>query len=279
MEEICGDVWGGQDYVPGEWVAWSANPDNQLYLVEINGRPAGAYNLRLNFVAPDSGWVQAVRVSSTFRRQNVAAAIIEHAIETCRAQGLKALCYVTAEENAPMHRLAQRYDFRHVGNFLSNYYAQTTLPKPAVQPYRLVTTSEFDGAYNLVSNSPEYQATESLYSVAWHWKSLSIDALRQHIERREVYSLTGMLKALAILTRDEYEENSYWLSYLAGEEAARVALLQELTRKVAALTPPDQPINFSVLLPQTGLNEAALQQANFVPSEHEAVLWLYELGL
>src|SRR6185312_16909544 len=91
---------------------------------------------------------------------------------------------------------------------------------------RLVTTSEFDEAYRILLESPEFQLGHGIYCNCWTWKPLDMDTFRQHLERREVYCLTGALKVLAIMARPESE--SYWIAFLAGEASAKLPLLQEL---------------------------------------------------
>src|SRR5438270_8573028 len=86
VEKICADVWGGEDYVPYQWNNWAADPQNQLYLFELEGKPAALYCLRLGIAGPTSSWIQGVRVASAFKRRGLAARIIEHAIETSVAQ-------------------------------------------------------------------------------------------------------------------------------------------------------------------------------------------------
>ncbi len=276
VNTICADVWGGSDYVPSIWLEWIAQPNNQFYLFELEGQPAALYCLRLGLAEPGSSWIQAVRVATSFKGRGLAAAIIEHAITTSRELGFHVLRYTTAHTNTPMHRLADRYGFRHIGNFLSYHFKGLLPPKPSGLTSRLVTTAEFDGAYGLVTASAEYRATEGFYCDNWLWRPLDIENLRGHIERREVFTLNGALRALAILTKDE--EGFFWLPFLAGEPQARTALLTAMLHKVSCLSPQEQ-VELAVLLPQTPVIESLLTKAGFAPDGHEPIMFLYELML
>ena len=279
VQEVCASIAGEQgDYVPYSWPEWAADDRNQLFLVEAEGRPAGLYCLRIGLAGPGSGWIQGVRVAAAFQRQGLAAEIVRHAVKTSRQQGLTVLRYATNEANTPMHRIAARFNFRHVGSYLSQIGQRKNLsPVTTGLSYRLVTTSEFDGAYYQIVNSAEYRATDGFYCDGWWWKPLSIENLRQHIERREVFSLTGALKTLAIFTR--YDEDSYWLSFLTGEQAASQQLLAHLVKKGLAYTPPDHDHIMTALLPDTNFSRTLLEQAHFVPDAEEPVFWLYQLPL
>ena len=278
VTEICQAVFGGDDYIPHVWEKWTADPRNLGFIVELNGQPAGVFFLRQEIAGPTTGWLQGVRVAPPFRKQGAARFILEQAIQKSRELGLEVVRYATARDNLPMHRLAGLYGFWHVGNFLMyNYEIKDEPPRANPLASRLVTTSEFDEAYRLILESPEHQLGHGIYCNVWNWKPLDMDTFRQHLERREVYCLTGALKVLAIMARPE--SDSYWISFLAGEASAKLPLLQELVRKVSKSVVPDQPLEFVAQLIQTPTNEALLAQAGFEPEKHEPVLALYELKL
>lgn len=278
VTQICSDVYGGNDYVPEMWEEWTASPQSRGFIVEMHGQAAGLYFLRLDVAGSSTGWLQGVRVEAAFRKQGVARFILEQAILQSRELGLDFVQYVTAQDNLPMHRLAGLNGFWHVGNFLNyNFEKGEVAPRGNARASRLVTTSEFDEAYHILLESPEYQLGHGIYCTTWNWKPLSLDIFRQHLERREVYCLTGALKVLAILHRAETA--SYWITFLAGDTASKLPLLQELARRVTKHILPGQPFEFTAQLIQTPINEALLKRAGFEPDKHEPVMSLYELKL
>jgi GNAT superfamily N-acetyltransferase len=278
VKQICADVYGGNDYIPELWEEWTAIPQNRPFIVEMDGQPAGLYFLRLGVARSNTGWIQGVRVAASFRKHGIARFILEQAIRQSRELGLGYLQYATAQDNLPMHRLAGLYNFHQIGNFLNfNFKSGKTLAHGSALASRLVTTSEFDEAYRLLLESAEYRLGHGIYCNAWNWKPLDLDTFRQHLERREVYCLTGALKVLAIMHRAE--NDSYWIAFLAGELTARLALLQELAGRVTKRMVPDQNFEFTAQLIQTPNNEAILKQAGFEPDEYEPVISLYELNL
>ncbi|HEX2913265.1 MAG TPA: GNAT family N-acetyltransferase [Chloroflexia bacterium] len=277
VKTICADVHDGDDYVPHVWTEWASNPANHLYIFELDGKPAALYCLRLGLAGPGSGWIQGVRVARAYQRQGIAAVLIQHAIERSRTFDLSVLRYTTAADNVPMHRLAESSGFQHAGIFMNYPFVKLDPPPHTPLPARLVVPSEFDGAYNMIINSVEYLTTNGFYCDAWLWKPLSIDALREHIERCEVYSPTGALTALAIMTRSS--DGSFWLPYMVGEAQAQRVILASLVKKVLSLTPPQQEINFCAQLPHTLNNEQLLTQFGFAPDSIEPYMWLYELVL
>ncbi len=278
VAQICSDVYGGSDYIPEMWEEWTASPQNKGFIVEMDGQSVGLYLLRLNVAGSDTGWIQGVRVATAFKKQGVARFILEHAIRQSRELSLNFIQYATAQDNLPMHRLAGLYGFWHVGNFLNyNYVRGQVSPHGNARASRLVTTSEFDEAYRLLLESPEHQLGHGIYCNTWNWKPLNMDTFRQHLERREVYCLTGALKVLAILCRAE--NDSHWIAFLAGDTASKLPLLHELARKVTKNILPDQQFEFTAQLIQTPANEALLKQAGFEPDNHEPIMSLYELNL
>ena len=278
VKEICADVYGGNDYIPGAWEEWLAHPNNKGFIVEVDGQAAGVYFLRLGWVGSNRAWLQGVRVKTSFRKLGVARYILEQAIRQSRELNLHSLQYATSRDNHAMHRLAGLLGFWHAGNFLNyNLKPYDIPPRGNALASRLVTTSEFDESYRLILESEEYGLGHGIYCNAWKWKALDLDVFRQHLERLEVYCLVGALKVLAILRRTE--EGEYWLAFLAGEPASRLPLLLELARRVSKNSLPGQSLQFTAQTIQTQANEALLQQAGFNPDSHEPVMSLYELTL
>ncbi len=278
VKEICADVYGGNDYIPGAWEEWLAHPNNKGFIVEVNGQAAGVYFLRVGWTGANIAWLQGVRVKTFFRKRGLGRYILEQAIRQSRELNMHSLQYVTAQDNQPMHRLAGLLGFWHVGNFLNyNFERYDIPPRGSAIESRLVTTSEFDEAYRLILGSDEYRLGHGIYCNAWHWKVLNLDVFRQHLERREVYCLVGALKVLAILCRAE--DGGHWLAFLAGEQASRLPLLLELARRVAKNVLPGNEFQFAAQVVQTPANKELLQQAGFKPDGHEPVMSLYELNL
>ena len=280
VKTICADLSGGYDYIPQVWKEWVADPQNQAYIFEVGGEAAALYFLRLGIAAPKASWIQGVRVATAFKRRGLAAALIQQAEETSRQQGYEVLRYATAQQNAPMHRLANHYGFRHTGNFMNYHYElKPSVSERAAPALRQSGLSELEAAYTLITNSAEYQATESFYALAWLWKPLTRELLAQHIQRGEVFSLADGLEALAIVAKEpEIEEQHYWLAFIAGQEAALQLLLPSL---LSQLIWSQAGATIEALIPQTQSSEKLLLENGFIPDEEEAVMWLYEkpLGL
>jgi RimJ/RimL family protein N-acetyltransferase len=277
VKDICADVGGGRDYVPYVWNEWAADPQSQLYLFELEGQPAAIYCLRLGFAGPDSSWVQGVRVATAFQKRGLAAAIIEHAIVTTQNLKLNVVRYSTAEYNTPMHRLAERYGFHLTGKYMGALLTKS----PTVEAnlaYRPVSITELDEAYRMITASDEYQASEGFYCVAWCWRPLSREVLREHIEKGQVLKPEGVFTALAIVSEGE-DEASYWLSFLAGEPADQEALLTGIITRLAGQATPGQKFIIDALLPQTTWIETLLQKTGFTSYEDDPVMCLYELVL
>ncbi len=277
VQQICADVWNGQDYVPQAWPRFVQESQTQAYILELDGEQAGLYCLRTGLAGPGTAWIQSVRVASRFKKRGLAAAIIQHSITTSSLQNLKVLRFVTAGDNAAMHRLAEQFGFRFIVNFLDYRFEPANIASIAAQSWRFVTTSEFDEAFNLVINSVEYRLSEGFYANQWWWKPLNIDRLRQHLEKKEVYSLNGTLRTMAIMSQDE--EGGSWLSLLTGKMVDQQNLLVALTRMVAATATANQDVKLSGLFIQAEHTESIIKAVGFVPDANEPLMSLYELPL
>ncbi len=282
VREICAEVWGGTDYVPEVWPEWIADPKHQVYVFELDERPVAFYYLERDGSGPGTVWIGGVRVWSAYRGRGLAAAILEHAIATSRAQGFQFARYMTAQQNTPMHRLAERFGFRLVNQYLGgNYGGGQSIEQPVDQPVdpiafiQNVTLNEMDAAYRLITASAEYKASEGLYTLYWHAKPLTAEALREHIEQGEVWKLAGPLEALAIADRDY----SLWLGFLVGSPASQLTLVSGLTALIDRQAPTAEKIELETMLVNTPQNETLLQKTGFTPYEDEPVMCLYEFKL
>ncbi len=275
VDAICADVWGGEDYIHYVWAEWVADPENLTFVLELDGQVAGLYCLRLGFAGPNSGWLQGVRVGTAFKRRGLAGFIFEQAIATSRAQGLAFVRYSTAQDNTPMHLLAERYGFRLVSNFLKYDY-DSSRPVASGESVRAVLPSELEKAYELITSSAEYKASEGFYCADWHWRPLTREILNDHIEKGEVFSLKEPLEALAIAVKGEEET---WLALLAGSAHSQQVLLNGLIAQSFGSTRGDQPVTLRTMLPQTALTENLLKLSGFVLPEHEPVMCLYQLEI
>jgi GNAT superfamily N-acetyltransferase len=106
--EITKDVWDGRDYIPRVFDRWVSDAGSSFQAAEIEGVVVGLQRLRP--YAPRLMWYEGLRVASEHRRQGVARAMLEAAIEESREQHFREIRLGTRD--LPAVRLFESAGFR-----------------------------------------------------------------------------------------------------------------------------------------------------------------------
>ncbi len=284
VEELCKDVWDGHDYIPSVWQDWLNNPLNLVFVLELDGQLAALYCLKLQMSETDkAGWWQGVRVATRHKRHGLAGRLLEHVIAESRAHGLTSLRYATAVPNAPMHRLAQKHNFRCISPYSfalaprleGNYVEETAFQSKALQ------ASDFEAAWAFIQTSSDWEKGEGIHCDAWVWTKLEAELLRQWLEKGWVYGCfkSDKLAALA-LTRHENEPDNSWLfvTWLDGTLAAIGVLIRYLWAEATAKAAEKQQNVLDIMTIQEDERDELFHSLGFVFEPGEQMR-LYEFRL
>jgi GNAT superfamily N-acetyltransferase len=96
--QLTRDIWDGHDYVPRVFDDWVADSGAAFQAAEVDGVVVGLQRLRP--YAPGLVWYEGLRVASTHRRQGVARALLESAINEAKEQGFREMRLGTANPDA-----------------------------------------------------------------------------------------------------------------------------------------------------------------------------------
>jgi GNAT superfamily N-acetyltransferase len=98
ITEMTKEVWDGHDYLPRVFDRWVADAGAAFEAAEVDGVVAGVQRLRP--FAPGLMWYEGLRVAPEHRRQGVARAMLQAAIEEAREQGFHEIRLATRDEPA-----------------------------------------------------------------------------------------------------------------------------------------------------------------------------------
>lgn len=110
VEEIAAGVWNGRDYVPRVFDRWVSDAGAAFEAAELDGVVVGVQRLRA--YAPGLVWYEGLRVAEDRRRQGIARAMLQAAIDEAREQGLREMRLATRDE--PAVRLFESAGFRRL---------------------------------------------------------------------------------------------------------------------------------------------------------------------
>lgn len=261
--EMVATVWDGGDYLPKIWDAWLADAGGPLLIGELDGRPAAV--AKLSALGPDEDWFEGLRVAPEQRGRGFARAMLLRCVELSRERGARVLRYMTAEENAPMHRIGDDLGFRLV--YAPMWYKAS--PR-AGAPAAGVPPKRFEDLLHDLADSPLLARTGGLYTYDWCTFELTEERLRAHIERGEVVSLEdGGAWAIAVPNG----RGGVWLAHVEGQGSN----LERMCLAIRAGLEPGDDAYARALLPMDAPHIRALQAAGFADEGHQ--MRVYELRM
>lgn len=110
VTEITKDVWEGRDYIPRVFDRWVSDSGATFQAAEVEGVVVGLQRLRP--YAPGLVWYEGLRVASEHRREGIARAMLEAAIDESREQSFREIRLATRD--MPAIRLFESAGFRRV---------------------------------------------------------------------------------------------------------------------------------------------------------------------
>jgi predicted PurR-regulated permease PerM/GNAT superfamily N-acetyltransferase len=282
VEAICAKIWEGDDYVPEIWNDWLADPYGELVVAELGGRAVGIAKLtRLSpgalssgalFLANDEWWLEGLRVDPAYRRRGVATRLQTHLVEKAHQIGRGTLRFGTHSDNESVHRMATRNGFCRLATY--QHYRADSLPATDAPPLRQLTEADLPAAWELVNDTPRYEASGGLYEDLWTWKNLTQERLAHHLAAGDVWGadLHGELASLALICG--IGENKVNVGHIDGKEEALAMILQGLRGLAAQRGCAEvrfKPVAEPALL-------AAVEAAGY-ERHRDNSLWIFELQL
>ncbi len=225
-------TWPWGDYVPDSLDAWISDPETLLRVAVASGERVVALQ-RYECLNERECWLSSLRVHTQYRGMGIAALLLEDAIATAQAQGIRTLRYATEVANDAIQRLSQDHQLRPRGTWLS---FQRRLDAAACEIGRGrrslgETTSALGSEDRQRILSLLHAAGHTLYVVDWVWRDLDDTALSRLIEAKGVlFSRSGVGGwGLALVSRDSREAIE---ATLYGADAVCTnALLDHLQRQ------------------------------------------------
>jgi GNAT superfamily N-acetyltransferase len=271
VETLCAQIWEGEDYVPGVWDEWLADPCGQLAVAELEGQVVGF--AKLSCLANDEWWLEELRADPGHRRQGVAGRLHAHLVEEACHIGRGVLRFGTHSLNEPIHRIAARDGFRRIATY--RLYRADPLPVGAALSLRRLTGMDVPTAWALIGGSRRHQAASGLYETAWKWKNLTRERLAHHLGADDGWGITDgdelTALALACWVRDR---DILHVGYVDGSEEALVTALRGLRGLAAQLDYTEvrfKPVDEPVLV--------AAAEASGYERSWDRDIWIFELPL
>ena len=260
-------TWEWGDYIPLVWERWLTEADGRLLVTTVSGQPVALGHVVM--AAPGEAWLEGLRVDPAYRQTGLATGMTRRLVKETGQLGADVVRLATLASNTAMCRLAAGLGFRKVASFVF-YQADAASGKggaaikagPKDLPRLLAFLKESDGL----------AATAGLYSIAWRFRRLGAEQLRQRLEQGMVRLAADKdgIGAVAIL-EPGYPHEGLVVSYADGRPYALTTLALALRAEATA----SEPARVSARLPELARIRQAFVEAGYRP-QMESPLYIFE---
>ena len=264
ITELTKDVWEGRDYITRVFDRWVSDAGAAFEAAEIDGVVVGVQRLRP--FAPGLMWYEGLRVAPEHRRQGIARAMLDGAIEETREQGFHEIRLATRD--LPAIRLFESQGFQLVVEV--KWWRGTRIE--GGEPARIPDAAEAKKLWPFVSTSPGIELYGGISPDLNGARNLDADEL-DRLARGGLLRLGPGGRALALL-REPWGQNIA-VSVLAGAGGALRELLMALRFEADA----DGLNHVTVNLPPGHPAEGDLRASGYDFADAERSAYVYSLRL
>ena len=172
--ELTSNIWEGDDYVPGVWAEWLADPAGQLAVADFEGRVVGLS--KLTRLTSMDWWLEGLRVHPEFEGRGIASQLHDYQLEFWLDNGGGPLRLATASFRFPVQRLCERTGFHKAGEF-------TPFVAPAiaedVSSFKPLNPGEVSKAIAFTLDKGLLSLSYGLMDLGWRWLAPSEQPLAE----------------------------------------------------------------------------------------------------
>ena len=262
--EMTRDVWDGRDYIPRVFDRWVSDAGAAFQAAEIEGVVVGVQRLRP--YAPGLMWYEGLRVAIEHRRQGIARAMLDAAIEEAREQGFHEMRLATRD--LPAVHLFESAGFKRVVEV--RWWRGMRME--GGEPARMPDAAEAKKLWPFVASSPGIQLYGGISPDLNSARNLDADEL-ERLARNGLLRVGPGGRAVALLC-EPWGQNVA-VSLLAGAGGALRELLMELRFEADA----DGLSHVTVNLPPAHPAEEDLKASGYDFADAEPSAYVYSLTL
>ncbi|MCP4537030.1 MAG: AI-2E family transporter [Chloroflexi bacterium] len=269
VEAVSAQIWEGDDYIPQVWDAWLADPHGELIVAELVGQIVGI--AKLSRLADDEWWMEGLRVAPAYRGRGISSKLHAHLVEKAREVGQGTLRFGTSSENESVRHIATRDGFCHLAT--CQRYRADSVPITDAPPLRQLDKTNLEIAWELIPNTPRYEASGGLYEDHWTWKNLTRERLADHLTSGDVWGLYVDEKLSALALVCWVGDGAVSIGHVDGGEGTLPTILKGLRGLATQLDCVEvrlKPVNEPTLI-------AAVETAGYERQDKE--LEIFELQL
>lgn len=162
--ELTKGVWGGHDHLPKIVNGWLSSPNCHPMVLDYDGELAAVANLKA-IDAGYTGWMEGMRVHSTFREKGLAKHMTNRLVEMASEIGFKRIRLVTSGENEAPQKLARSVGMEVIDRF-SVFWKRYGRGTKWVEYNDSIVKASVTQVLNFTQSHPELFPS---HSIVFHW--------------------------------------------------------------------------------------------------------------
>jgi GNAT superfamily N-acetyltransferase len=183
--DFTGGTWEGhEDYIGWVYDEWLEEEDSCFLVAvdEASGKIAGIDKLQM--LSPTEAWFEGIRVNPDFRGRGLSGLFQRRMLDEAAVRNARTVRFLTAPDNAPIHRIAYRDGFsmrftvRH-WRWAAGEVSNPDAAQVAETRLRTATSEEGPIVHDWWRRSGCCYATEGLVDSGWVFAETSRDAWEQ----------------------------------------------------------------------------------------------------
>ncbi len=221
---FCQHTWEWGDYIEYVWDEWLHDPQGQMLVATVDGKPVGVAHFRM--LNASEAWLEGLRIDPAYRQQGLATAINNVMLAEAMRRGATVARLITESTNAAAIRAMGHGFMQQVGAF-APYKASlaTTTPRRryGLEAPLLATVDDIDAIAEYLNTSNIFPAVGGLYYFGFTAYSMTDELVEAKVQAKQVYLLRrwDRLDGLAIAEPGQgRRDNHLSIGYIDGTTEA-----------------------------------------------------------
>jgi ribosomal protein S18 acetylase RimI-like enzyme len=259
-------TWDWGDYIQEVWDEWLAETTGRMLVVTVQREPVAVAHVSM--VGPGEGWIEGMRVAPSFRQRGIAINLTRRCLAEAAVMGARAVRFVTAATNTPIHKMAASLGFRRL-SALRPWRANAAAGRSELVA---LGRADADRVPGYLSASPVVAAMGRMASVGWRFRELGPEVVSDRLEKGLVKALIegGRIQALAVF-EPPVAEVAQAVSCVDAAGSFAFRLAASLKAEIVGRSPAE----VMVWLPEGTPVVPAFSESGFTPVTDNAI-WVFE---
>ncbi len=204
--EFCKNTFSWGDYIEDVWESWQSK--DGLYVMEVNGKVIGVYNMALH---EKQTWIEGMRVHPKYRQRGFGKQMLTHAESIAPTRIIR---LIIESENHPSIALAKSMEYV----LEDNWRLYSALPEKQ------------DSGVKVARNISQikHMINSSTYVDSWKWLPLDNDELCKLVDQKRILvsNTNGKISAVGIWNRSGDFSQVFQIGYANGTSTGIIDIVR-----------------------------------------------------